>query len=419
MIRRIFWVSIFTLLASMCFAQEDGPDAEEIHLREVLSEAGRSPIEFIRAIESHLAKFPETPRRPDFERALVKAAIEVKDDDRTLLYGQRVLATDPSDIDLLERVTRILLSKDDKTRAESALKYARQYEEEVKALEEEKPSGPVAQGEWREEIDRRLGRALVFQARANGNLGNLDEAVALAQRSYATYPTAESAREIGLLLAKMGKEEEAIPHLADAFTIADSRNTDAGRAKDRKRMGELYRKLHGSEAGLGDLVLEAYDRTSALLARRSMARRRLDPNSGVSAPMEYTLSGLNGDSVKLSSLRGKVVVFDFWATWCGPCRMQHPLYEEVKRKFEDRSDVVFLSVSTDEDRGAVEPFLREHRWTKNVYFEDGLSKALRISSIPTTIVADKRGEVVSRLTGFIPDRFVDMLSQRIQEALRN
>jgi thiol-disulfide isomerase/thioredoxin len=318
----------------------------------------------------------------------------------------------------LEKVTQILLSNDDKDSAERALKYARRYEQLVKSLENEKPLSPRAQVRWRQEIDEGTGRALFFQARATGNLGSFEEAVSLARRSYESYPTAESAREIGLLLARMEKQAEAIPHFADAFTISDSRNTDTDRAKDRERMGELYRKLRGSETGLGDLILEAYDRTSALLEQRRLRQRELDPNSGIDNPMEFTLSGFNGEPLELSSLRGKVLVFDFWATWCGPCRVQHPLYEKVKQRFKDKSDVLFLSINTDGERALVEPFLEENQWSKTIYFEDGLSKTLRVYSIPTTIIANKRGELVGRLVGFIPGRFVDMLTERIQEALK-
>ena len=90
----------------------------------------------------------------------------------------------------------------------------------------------------------------------------------------------------------------------------------------------------------------------------------------------------------------------------------------MKQRFQGRQDLVFLSIDTDEDHGSVEPFLAEQKWSKKVYFEDGLSKALRVSSIPTTIVFNKRGEVVSRMNGFIPERFVDMLSERIRESLK-
>ena len=310
-----------------------------------------------------------------------------------------------------------LAAKEDKESSERALKYAHHYEEVLGSVQEAKPASPRSQVRWQEQHDGGLARAWFLQARAIENLGHHEEAASLARRSYQAFPTAEGARELGQILARMGKDAEAVEHFADAFTIVDPRNTEAERAKDRKRMGEIYTKLKGSETGLGDVILRAYDRTSSLVEERRAKLKLIDPNIGVTDPMSFTLTALKGKSLDLSTTRGKVVVFDFWATWCGPCRAQHPLIEEVRSKFQDKPDVVFLSVSTDEDHDLVEPFLKENGWPQAVYFEDGLSRVLRVSSIPTMVIANKHGEIVNRLAGFIPERFVDMLTQRIQEAL--
>jgi thiol-disulfide isomerase/thioredoxin len=145
--------------------------------------------------------------------------------------------------------------------------------------------------------------------------------------------------------------------------------------------------------------------------------RQNDPNAQLTDPMEFTLTGLDGQKLSMASLKGKVIVFDFWATWCEPCRGQHPLYEQVKQRFKDNPGVVFLSIDTDEDREPVRPFLEEEKWRDKVYFEDGLSRALRITSIPTTIVIEKGGRVFSRMNGYVPERFVDLLTGRIRDAL--
>jgi thiol-disulfide isomerase/thioredoxin len=298
------------------------------------------------------------------------------------------------------------------------LKYAQRYEQLVNEMRARPVDPRQGQGQWQEELDRGVARALSLQARAIGNLGKMDQAVALAKRAYAAFPTPEAAREIGRWLARSGKEEEAVPYIADAFALTDPRTTEAERAADRKRMGELYAKVKGSEKGLGDLVLEAYDRTSALMAERKSRLGLADPNTQASKVLDFTLSGLKGDKLQLASLQGKAVVFDFWATWCGPCRAQHPLYEKVKQKYRFSDAVAFISVNTDEDRALVAPFVKEQHWSQAIYFEDGLTRKLEISSIPTTIVVNRRGEIVSRLNGFVPDRFVDMLSERIEEALK-
>ena len=188
----------------------------------------------------------------------------------------------------------------------------------------------MSSAEWQNEVDRGIGRALVYEARATGILGRSEPALALAQRSFEVWPNAEDAREMARWEERLGRTEDAARALADAFTIPDPKNTDADRARDRGRMGELYRKAKGSEAGLGDLVLEAYDRNVALIHTRELRLRANDPNAALADPMEFTLTGPDGRKLSMASLKGKVVVFDFWATWCGPCRAQHPLYAEVK-----------------------------------------------------------------------------------------
>jgi thiol-disulfide isomerase/thioredoxin len=388
-------------------------DLEQKELRDALAEAGNSAIDFARVLEQHLAKYPDTPQRPDLELALVKSALESKDDRRVLIWGEKVLARNMDDPRILERVSRILLTSDDKESAERALKYSRRFEEIMRMLDKREQPPAANRALRSEEIDKALGRALVFEARANGNLGKIAEALVLAGKSFETYPTAESAREIGKWLVKSGKESEAILHYADAFALADK-----DRIKDRAKLAELYRKAKHSEAGLGDIVLEAFDRTDALMAARNDAQRQQDPNASLTNAMDYTITGLDGAKLQLSSLRGKVVIMDFWATWCGPCRAQHPLYEIVKQKYAVNKDVVFLAIATDEDHGLVAPFLTAQKWNgNNVYFEDGLSNFLKVSSIPATLIMDKQGRVYSRMNGFLPDRFVAMLTGRIKEAL--
>ena len=414
-----FWLLSLVCAALASAQPAPASDAEEAELNKALADAGSSQIDFLHALENHLAKYPNSRKKPEIERALVKAAIELKDDRRIVLYGEHVLDREPGDPQMLDRVARALLANDDKDSAERALKYAKRYEEQVAGLRKQAPVGHFSSADWRLEVDRGVARAIVLEARATGNLGKPEEALALAQRSYGEFPTAEGAREVSRWLVKLGRDEEAIPWLADAFTVSDIHNTDAARTQDRIRMGEIYKKLRGSEKGLGDLILESYDRTTALLAERKLLLRASIPNADVTSVMDFTLPGVHGEKLKLADLKGKAVVFDFWATWCGPCRAQHPLYEQVKRQYAGNPAVTFISVSTDEDRDLVQQFLKENHWNQIVYFEDGLTRILRINTLPATIIVNRHGEISSRMNGFNPDRFVNMLSERIDEALKN
>jgi thiol-disulfide isomerase/thioredoxin len=269
----------------------------------------------------------------------------------------------------------------------------------------------------KDETDKAVASGMLLQSRANGLLQQKEKAVEFAVASYKLYPSVEAAREASTWYAELGDNQRALEYLADVFSIDQLHAADNQKVQDRARMAELYRKLKGGDAGLGDVVLQAYDRTSSEWANRRAALRALDPNTQLADPLQFTLGSLEGAPLKLASLQGKVIILDFWATWCGPCRAQHPLYEEVKKRFQDNADVVFLSVDTDEDRSNVKQYVTENHWSPKVYFEDGLSSSLQVSSIPTTVVFNKKGTVASRMNGFIPERFVDQLTERIQDAL--
>lgn len=411
---------IYSALAvALCCGPAGGQQvetAEDKALKQALGEAGNSPVDFLRAIEQHLTRYPMTLQREPLEMAAVKAALELRDNARIIRYGERVLAKDMSDPTLLERVARALLVSDGKETSERALKYSVKLEEHLREFLKEDPSKVRARAMVADDLDRAVARSIAYQARATGNLGKIAEAIVLARKAWEFFPSAESAREVGRWLARAGKEDEAISYYANAFAIPDDKNGEIDRAKDRARLGDLYRKLKGNENGLGDIVLQSYDRIALLQARRAAEQKDRIPNLEAVDPLDFTISAPDGGKLKLASLKGKVVVMDFWATWCGPCRGQYPLYEEVKKRFAGREDVVFLAISTDEDRDAVKPFLEQNKWNKSVYFEDGLGSTLKIHSIPATVVIDRSGKIFSRMNGYIPERFVDMLTDRINEA---
>jgi thiol-disulfide isomerase/thioredoxin len=415
-------------IASICFliacgaflsAQTLSQD-EQLSLQKALGEAGNSSTEFALAIENHLKQFPNSPKRAELERALVKTAIDLNDDPRLMEFGEKVLSREPDNMQVLEHVTTALLHQGDKPSAQRALDHARHLADLIQATYRDDkfaPGGGPDEVKRKEDFDRGRARAQLLQARANGLLGHNNDAIQLAQSSYNVFPSVEAAREASRWLSAADKDQDALQYLADAFTIGGLHSADLDGASDRAHMGELYRKLHGSEAGLGDLILKAYDATSSQLAARRAELREFDPNAPIKDPMQFTLSGLEGDKLQLSSLLGKVIVIDFWATWCAPCREQHPLYEQVKAKFKDTAGVVFLAVDTDEDHSLVKPFLTQIKWSQKVYFEDGLQSLLQVSSIPTTIILGKKGEVFTRMNGYLPDRFVDMLTERVNDAL--
>ena len=413
-------IGIAALVLACAFGQTPAaPSASELdEIQHALAEANSSQIEVLRVIEKFLAAHPATAFRPDLEHRATEAAIAIHDNALTVRYGEASLARSPDDTKLLPGVTHALLALGTRDAAEHALKYARHTEDLVRKMQTDGNPGNVSPIEWRNETDRLLNRALTDEARATGIVDSPDAALAIARRAFEIYPDAGAAREMAFWDERGGRLAEAVASLADAFMIPDAQATEAQRAADRTHLGELYRKLKGSDNGLGALCLQAYDRTAAILMTREAGIEHNEPNSGKTSVLDFTLSGLDGKSLAMATLKGRVVVMDLWATWCLPCREQHPLYEEVKRRFRDNPAVVFLSVDADADRSAVKPFLERMKWEGPVYFEDGVARLYSIEGLPATILLDGNGQLYTHLNGFVDkSHFADLLTGRIRDAL--
>ena len=121
---------------------------------------------------------------------------------------------------------------------------------------------------------------------------------------------------------------------------------------------------------------------------------------GEPAP-NFQLRDLNGRLVTLSDLRGKVVLLNFWATWCGPCRVEMPAMEQLYRMFS-RKDFEILAVSTDAQGVAItRPFQQENRLTFPILHDTdyrvGLTYGAR--SLPMTFMVDRQGVVRHQIFG--------------------
>jgi len=406
--------AILSLSAQQAPKPPNPSDAENKALVKALQEGGNSPVDLTRSIEAFLAKYPRSPQRGQLVRMLAHAAIDLKDDQRIVKYGEQALAESPGDMLILDRVARSLLALGGKDNAGTSLNFSRAFAQDVRAAAP--PAGADA-GRLQDDRDRGLARALLYQSRAETILENYSEAERLAAQAFQICPSEEAARAWSEALETEGRDKDAILRLADAFAVPDAHASEMDRAADRQKLGELYRKKHHHEKGLGDIILAAYDQTSTMVKDREKRLIALEPNLAATDPLQFRLTSLDGKTLTLADLKGDVVILDFWATWCQPCRIQHPLYEKVKERFRNRHDVVFLSIDTDEDHSKVAPFLDQQKWSKTIYFEDGLQRLLQVTSIPTTVLFDKQGHVASRMNGFLPGEFVDQLSERIQSAL--
>jgi peroxiredoxin len=113
-----------------------------------------------------------------------------------------------------------------------------------------------------------------------------------------------------------------------------------------------------------------------------------------SAAPDVSLHTEQGDQVRLAALKGKVVLVDFWASWCAPCKTSFPALDALHREFEPRGLTV-LAVNLDERRKDAEGFLAAHPHTMPVLFDpDGEApKAFGVKGMPTSFLIDRAGIV--------------------------
>lgn len=174
-------------------------------------------------------------------------------------------------------------------------------------------------------------------------------------------------------------------------------------------MREAWQKANGNADGFDAYIKQANeDRVAEKLAKL--------PEQMVKKPApDFTLKDIDGNTVQLSKLRGKVVVLDFWATWCGPCKRSLPAMKKTLAKYKDDPDVVFLFIHTWE-RGTAEEANKEAK----AYLDDnGFSEfhlvmdtadpetktnkavsAFGVRGIPAKFVIDKEGNIRFEISGF-------------------
>ena len=128
--------------------------------------------------------------------------------------------------------------------------------------------------------------------------------------------------------------------------------------------------------------------------------------------IDFTLTDLHGRAWNLNELRGNVVLVNFWATWCPPCRKKMPDLESLYKRFKGQG-LVILAIS-DEDTGKVAPFIAERNVTYPVLLDPGrkVNELFRVDGIPKTFVYDRGGKLAAQSIDMRTQRqFLQMLAQ--------
>lgn len=144
--------------------------------------------------------------------------------------------------------------------------------------------------------------------------------------------------------------------------------------------------------------------TAQVKSEKEVAKNVEEPVQVASDQLGVTASFVTIDNkvVALDSLRGKVVVLNFWATWCPPCIREMPSLNSLYMDLKTNKDVVFMAIDVDEDIQGASKFMRKNKFELPLYtLYNGLPESLETTSIPMTVILDKKGHVAVKHTGMV------------------
>lgn len=261
--------------------------------------------------------------------------------------------------------------------------------------------------------------ALYTKARAERELSRWDDHIATMRRVVAAKRSGPHAYDLACGFSLGGQADSAYAWLFTAVELGFSDieqykgDEDLLPLREDPRWSDL---LSGVERAEQEKLVEFMRQAAATAPQRK--KEALAERQDAEAP-EWSVEDLNGERVALAELRGKVVILDFWATWCGPCRKTMPLLDKFYTESLPAGVVVYgMNVWERGGNEKVKPYIQERGYKFPIlYGTDDIAAAYGVRGIPTLVVIDQQGKIAYRHIGYDPT-LPEVLTWQTKELLK-
>ncbi|MNK47311.1 Thiol-disulfide oxidoreductase ResA [compost metagenome] len=374
-----------------------GQDMNALYGTKDFAEQEKKALDMIVKYQYDPAKKADESKLNSIYNILANSSIKAKALDKFELYSSKV--TNKQSKASLYNVFA-WPSAEKKENLELAAKFSKQSLDLIEAAKnDEVPSYFSSKDEYIKSLDRAYAMYADTYALLLHHQGNNKDALAYQEKAKA-YNDASGNERYVMYLNLTGNKDKAYTEAEKI--IKEGKATDSLKATF-KTLYTTLKKEGSYETYIANLEKAAIEKEKAEWTKKMI---------NIPAPA-FSLTNLKGETVSLASLKGKIVILDYWATWCGPCVASFPGMQKAMAKYSGNPNVVFLFVNTwqteDNREKLVTDFIAEKKYNFNVLYDTKNAKdpskfdvvsAYKVDGIPTKFIIDADGNIRFKAVGF-------------------